>query len=91
MINRQAYAGAGNNVKITPISIVFYVSGLVAEHFLCGSRLLLPRGAPTEVLMLGASIPVPPPILHLTTERSLLPSDTLVQDAQCLVWVALFL
>ena len=66
MINRQAYAVAGSHVKITPISIVFYVSGLVAELFFCGSRLLPPRGAPTEVLMLGASIPVPPPILHLS-------------------------
>ena len=60
MISRQAYAGAGNNVKITPISIVFYVSGLVAELFFCGSGLLLPRGASTEVLRLGASIPPPP-------------------------------
>ena len=60
MINRQAYAGRGSNVKIAPIGIVFYVSGLVAELFFCGSRLLLPRGAPTEVLRLGASIPPPP-------------------------------
>ena len=41
--------------------------------------------------MLGASIPVPPPILHLSSEWSLLPGDTLVQDAQGLGWVALFL
>ena len=71
--------------------MVFYASGLLAELFFGGSGLLLPRGAPTEVLMLGASIPVPPPILHLSSEWSLLPGDTLVQDAQGLVWVALFL
>ena len=65
--------------------MVFYVSGLVAELFFSGSGLLLPRGASTEVLRLGASIPPPPHILHLSPLWLLLPSDTLIQDAQGLV------
>ena len=70
---------------MTAVSIVFYVSGLVAELFFCGPGHLVPRGASTEVLWLGASIPAPPPILHLSLEWPLWPSDTLTQDAQGLV------
>ena len=58
--SNEAHARYGNNWKMTAISLVVYVSGLVAELFFCGSGLLLPRGAPTEVLRLGASIPPPP-------------------------------